>query len=154
MSSETGRWPFATRPLPRPPRPGLRPNIVQSCNPSSGIMSSSHYGATMILGIVRATEHATVTALSSGFGACTCSCALHVSKQRRAHAQCFERMYDFCFTFPYSLLLAFGGLIGFVTKGSVPSLLGGVGSAALLAACGYVSLQRYHQGRLCRYACH
>ena len=63
-----------------------------------------------------------------------------------------ERMYDFCFTFPYSLLLALGGLIGFVTKGSVPSLLGGVGSAALLAACGYISLQRYHQGRLCRYA--
>ena len=59
-------------------------------------------------------------------------------------------MYDFCFTFPYSLFLAFGGLIGFATKSSVPSLLGGFGSAGILAACGYVSLQKYHEGRLCR----
>lgn len=59
-------------------------------------------------------------------------------------------MFDFCFTFPYSLLLAVGGLLGFVTKGSVPSLLGGVGSAGVLASCGYVSLVQYRQGKLCR----
>ena len=59
-------------------------------------------------------------------------------------------MYDFCFTFPYSFLLALGGLIGFATKGSLPSLVGGLGSAGILAASGYVSLQQYHQGKLCR----
>lgn len=62
-------------------------------------------------------------------------------------------MFDFCFTFPFSALLAVGGLLGFVTKGSVPSLLGGLGSAGILASCGYVSLVQYRQGQLCRYAC-
>lgn len=60
-------------------------------------------------------------------------------------------MYDFCFTFPYSALLALGGLIGFVSKGSVPSLIGGLGSAGVLAACGYASLANFRQGKLCRY---
>ena len=59
-------------------------------------------------------------------------------------------MYDFCFTFPYSALLAFGGLIGFVTKGSLPSLIGGAGSAGILAACAYASLANYKQGKLCK----
>ncbi|KAK9840844.1 hypothetical protein WJX81_008553 [Elliptochloris bilobata] len=59
-------------------------------------------------------------------------------------------MYDFCLTLPYAALLALGGLMGFLTKGSVPSLLGGLGSAAVLATCGQASLSRYHQGALCR----
>ena len=59
-------------------------------------------------------------------------------------------MYDFCFTFPYAALLALGGLMGFLLKGSLPSLLGGLGSAAVLAACAQTSLSRYHQGVLCR----
>ena len=54
-------------------------------------------------------------------------------------------MYDFCFTFPFAGLLALGGLMGFVTKGSVPSLFGGLGSAAVLAVCAQISLARYHQ---------
>ncbi len=29
---------------------------------------------------------------------------------------------------------------------------GGVGSAAVLAACGYISLQQYHKGQLCKSA--
>lgn len=59
-------------------------------------------------------------------------------------------MFDFCFTFPYSALLALGGLMGFLTKGSVPSLLGGLGTAGILASCAYTSLNRYKQGKLCR----
>ncbi len=39
------------------------------------------------------------------------------------------KMYDFCLTFPYAMLLALGGVAGFAAKGSLPSLLGGLGSA-------------------------
>lgn len=95
-------------------------------------------------------------------------------------------MYDFCFTPIYAALLALGGVVGFLTKGSLASLGlsrwhncrplttvslcgeapvpchsfhfllppvfagGGLGSAALLSACTYVSLQSYHRGQLCR----
>ncbi|KAL0039924.1 hypothetical protein WJX77_011726 [Trebouxia sp. C0004] len=59
-------------------------------------------------------------------------------------------MYDFCFTFPYSALLALGGLIGFVSKGSLPSLVGGLTSAGILAACAYASLASYRQGKIYR----
>ncbi len=54
-------------------------------------------------------------------------------------------MYDFCFTFPYAALLAIGGLIGFLTKGSLPSLLGGVGSGVVLGCAAQTSLNHYHQ---------
>lgn len=58
-------------------------------------------------------------------------------------------MYDFCFTFPFAGLLALGGTIGFLTKGSVPSLLGMLGSAGILAVCAQLSLARYHQVSPC-----
>ena len=35
--------------------------------------------------------------------------------------------------------------MGYMTKGSVPSLAGGLGSAAILAACAQLSLNSYHQ---------
>ena len=54
-------------------------------------------------------------------------------------------MYDFCLTLPWATVLALGGVMGFVTKGSLPSLLGGLGSAAVLAVCGQVSLSAYHK---------
>ena len=71
----------------------------------------------------------------------TCSATLHDH----------STMYDFCFTFPYSALLALGGLIGFVSKGSLPSLVGGLTSAGILAACAYASLASYRHGKTCRY---
>lgn len=54
-------------------------------------------------------------------------------------------MYDFCLTLPYAALLALGGLIGFFTKGSLPSLMGGLGSALILAIAGQRSFSYYHQ---------
>jgi len=54
-------------------------------------------------------------------------------------------MYDFCLTFPYAALLALGGLIGFLTKGSLPSLMGGLSSALILAVAGQRSLSHYQQ---------
>lgn len=56
-------------------------------------------------------------------------------------------MYDFCLTYPYAFLLALGGLIGFLAKGSLPSLLGGVGSATVLGIAAQISLNHYHQAR-------
>ena len=56
-------------------------------------------------------------------------------------------MYDFCLTFPYAALLALGGVIGFLSKGSLPSLMGGLGSALILAIAGQRSLSYYHQAR-------
>ena len=53
-------------------------------------------------------------------------------------------MYDFCFTYPYATLLALGGCFGYAAKGSLPSLLGGLGSAAVLAVCAQLSLNAYH----------
>ncbi|KAG0615328.1 hypothetical protein M758_5G032200 [Ceratodon purpureus] len=55
-------------------------------------------------------------------------------------------MHDFCFTYPYGLLVVLGGLIGFLKKGSADSLMGGVGSGALLLLAGYVSHQAYLRG--------
>ncbi len=54
-------------------------------------------------------------------------------------------MYDFCLTYPYAALLALGGVAGFASKGSVPSLIAGLGTAALLAVCGQASHASYQQ---------
>ncbi|KAJ6332777.1 hypothetical protein OIU77_008766 [Salix suchowensis] len=37
-------------------------------------------------------------------------------------------MHDFCFTIPYGLVIMIGGVIGYLKKGSVASLGGGVGT--------------------------
>ena len=59
-------------------------------------------------------------------------------------------MFDFCFTFPYAALLAFGGVAGFLAKGSIPSLLGGCGSAAILFVAANSSLKAYQKQATCR----
>jgi len=57
-------------------------------------------------------------------------------------------MYDFCFTYPYAFLLALGGIVGYLHKGSIVSLGGGVGSGALLFVLAYISLKKYRSGKL------
>ncbi|KAK2639669.1 hypothetical protein Ddye_027464 [Dipteronia dyeriana] len=52
-------------------------------------------------------------------------------------------MHDFCFTFPYGLILIVGGVIGFAKKGSAASLGGGVGTGLLLILAGYLSLKAF-----------
>ncbi|XP_057441234.1 protein FATTY ACID EXPORT 6-like [Lotus japonicus] len=52
-------------------------------------------------------------------------------------------MHDFCFTIPYGLLLVGGGAFGYIHKGSIPSLLGGVVSGLLLIVAGYISLNAF-----------
>ncbi|KXZ50213.1 hypothetical protein GPECTOR_17g850 [Gonium pectorale] len=52
-------------------------------------------------------------------------------------------MYDFCFSPIYSVFLAVAGLYAFISQGSKASLYGGVGSAVVLGALSYASLQHY-----------
>lgn len=52
-------------------------------------------------------------------------------------------MHDFCFTIPYGLLLVGGGLFGYIKKGSIASLGGGVGSGLVLIFAGYLSLNAF-----------
>jgi len=59
-------------------------------------------------------------------------------------------MYDFCFSYPFAGLLAFGGLMGFVTKGSTASLGAGLACATIIGGCGYMSLQNYYKGKTCK----
>lgn len=55
-------------------------------------------------------------------------------------------MHDFCFTLPYAFLLALGGLIGFLTKQSIPSLAGGGGSGLVLFLAGWQQLKAFKAG--------
>ena len=55
--------------------------------------------------------------------------------------------HDFCLTLPYGFIVAFGGLIGFLSKGSFMSLLAGGGSGALLVHTGFQSLGAYKQSQ-------
>nr|KYP73390.1 hypothetical protein KK1_006014 [Cajanus cajan] len=52
-------------------------------------------------------------------------------------------MHDFCFTIPYGLMLVGGGLFGYIKKGSIASLGGGVASGLLLIVAGYLSLNAF-----------
>ncbi|GAX74716.1 hypothetical protein CEUSTIGMA_g2164.t1 [Chlamydomonas eustigma] len=61
-------------------------------------------------------------------------------------------MYDFCFTPIYATLLAVGGVIGFIAKGSTASLAGGVGSALILSLLTYISFQYYKDRQSCKLA--
>ncbi|VFQ82541.1 unnamed protein product [Cuscuta campestris] len=54
-------------------------------------------------------------------------------------------MHDFCLTIPYGLVLVCGGIIGYVKKGSMASLGGGVGTGLFLVLAGYLSLQAFHK---------
>ncbi len=78
------------------------------------------------------------------------------------------KMHDFCMTFPYGALVALGGVIGFLAKGtlcsgawsafraltahttragSVPSLVAGGGSGLALLLLGVQSLKAWRTGR-------
>ena len=50
--------------------------------------------------------------------------------------------------YAYAALLAAGGAAGFALKGSVPSLLGGCGSAVVLATCATVSHRASLRGQV------
>ncbi|XP_059443834.1 protein FATTY ACID EXPORT 5-like [Corylus avellana] len=52
-------------------------------------------------------------------------------------------MHDFCFTIPYGLVLAGGGVFGYIKKGSTASLAGGVGIGLVLLLAGYLSLDAF-----------
>ncbi|XP_062097935.1 protein FATTY ACID EXPORT 5-like [Humulus lupulus] len=54
-------------------------------------------------------------------------------------------MHDFCFTIPYGLIVMIGGVVGYLKKGSVASLGGGVGSGFLLILAGYLSLKAFEK---------
>ncbi|XP_044482277.1 protein FATTY ACID EXPORT 6 [Mangifera indica] len=54
-------------------------------------------------------------------------------------------MHDFCFTIPYGLILVGGGVVGFVKKGSIPSLAGGAGIGLLLILAGWLSLKAFEK---------
>ena len=62
-------------------------------------------------------------------------------------ATAFAPRHDFCLTLPYGFIVAFGGLIGFLSKGSFMSLLAGGGSGALLVHTGFQSLGAYKQSQ-------
>ncbi|CAN0090039.1 unnamed protein product [Discosporangium mesarthrocarpum] len=52
-------------------------------------------------------------------------------------------MHDFCLTIPYGMIMIFGGVVGFVTSGSKPSLIAGVVSGSLLTLLGYGGYKEY-----------
>uniref|UniRef100_A0A2P2J7G5 Uncharacterized protein MANES_15G072900 n=1 Tax=Rhizophora mucronata TaxID=61149 RepID=A0A2P2J7G5_RHIMU len=54
-------------------------------------------------------------------------------------------MHDFCFTIPYGLVLVFGGVAGYVKKGSLASLGGGAATGLLLIIAGYFSLKAFER---------
>ncbi|KAB5534809.1 hypothetical protein DKX38_017895 [Salix brachista] len=56
-------------------------------------------------------------------------------------------MHDFCFTIPYGLVIMIGGVIGYLKKGSVASLGGGVGTGLVLIFAGYLSLKAFSKGK-------
>ncbi|XP_039130175.1 protein FATTY ACID EXPORT 5-like [Dioscorea cayenensis subsp. rotundata] len=56
-------------------------------------------------------------------------------------------MHDFCFTIPYGLLVLVGGVAGYLRKGSITSLAGGVGAGIVLLLAGFVSLKAFEKRR-------
>ncbi|KAF4402320.1 hypothetical protein G4B88_003241 [Cannabis sativa] len=56
-------------------------------------------------------------------------------------------MHDFCFTIPYGFIVVIGGVVGYLKKGSIASLGGGVGSGFLLILAGYLSLKAFEKRR-------
>ncbi|KAJ8763669.1 hypothetical protein K2173_003141 [Erythroxylum novogranatense] len=54
-------------------------------------------------------------------------------------------MHDFCLTIPYGMILMGGGVVGYVKKGSIASLAGGLGTGLLLILAGYLSLKAFER---------
>lgn len=54
-------------------------------------------------------------------------------------------MHDFCFTIPYGLIIAVGGVIGYAKKRSIASLGGGLGTGLLLILAGFLSLKAFEK---------
>nr|KJB13663.1 hypothetical protein B456_002G088000 [Gossypium raimondii] len=54
-------------------------------------------------------------------------------------------MHDFCFTIPYGLILVAGGVIGYLKKGSIASLGGGVGTGLILILAANLSLKAFEK---------
>ncbi|KAJ4976872.1 hypothetical protein NE237_001978 [Protea cynaroides] len=54
-------------------------------------------------------------------------------------------MHDFCFAIPYGLIIVAGGLVGYFKKGSIASLVGGLGTGFLLLFAGFVSQKEFEK---------
>lgn len=54
-------------------------------------------------------------------------------------------MHDFCILPVHSALLAVGGVIAYTHKDSKASLYGGLGTAAVLAACTHLSYKQFQE---------
>ena len=54
-------------------------------------------------------------------------------------------MLDFCLAIPYGLALALGGVAGFASKGSLPSLIAGTGSGGALLAIARASMKHHKE---------
>lgn len=57
------------------------------------------------------------------------------------------KMHDFCFTIPYGVAVTIGGLVGYLRKGSMVSLAGGLGTGLMLLLAGQMSLKAFEKRR-------
>ena len=56
-------------------------------------------------------------------------------------------LHDFCLTIPFGFLIGFGGLMGFLSAGSVASLASGGGVGGLLCWLGFQSLAEFKRAQ-------
>eukprot|EP00746_Dinoflagellata_sp_MGD_P012389 gnl/MRDRNA2_/MRDRNA2_126416_c0_seq1.p1 gnl/MRDRNA2_/MRDRNA2_126416_c0~~gnl/MRDRNA2_/MRDRNA2_126416_c0_seq1.p1 ORF type:complete len:117 (-),score=23.96 gnl/MRDRNA2_/MRDRNA2_126416_c0_seq1:65-415(-) len=55
-------------------------------------------------------------------------------------------MHAFCISIPFGMMLMCGGLMGYLKKGSLPSLAAGTGLGGIISSLGYLGLQKYQNG--------